>query len=82
MAFRGGLVLVGLALAVWFVFQVSSVLLLAFIAVILAAAIAGPVSWLEHRGLPGGLAVVAIYLVVALVLGLLLFLVAPRCCSS
>lgn len=76
-AFRGGLVALGLALAVWFVFQVSSVLLLAFIAVILAAAIAGPVSWLEHRGVPGGFAVVAIYLVLALVLGLLLFLVAP-----
>ena len=76
-AFRGGLVVLGLVLAVWFVFQVSSVLLLAFIALILAAAIAGPVSWLEHRGIPGGLAVVAIYLVVALVLGLLLFLVTP-----
>ena len=76
-ALRGGLVLLGLALAVWFVFQVWSVLLLAFMAVILAAAIAGPVSWLEHRGIPGGLAVVAIYLVVALVLGLLVFLVAP-----
>ena len=76
-AFRGGLVVLGLALVVSFVFQVSSVLLLAFIAAILAAAIAGPVSWLEHRGVPGGLAVVAIYLVLALVLGLLLFLVAP-----
>jgi predicted PurR-regulated permease PerM len=64
-------------LAVWFLFQVSSVLLLAFIAVILAAAIAGPVSWLEHRGVPGGVAVVAIYLIVALGLGLLLFLLAP-----
>jgi predicted PurR-regulated permease PerM len=76
-AFRGGLVLLGLALAVWFVLQVSSVLLLAFIAVILAAAIAGPVSWLERRGVPGGLAVLAIYVIVAAVLGLLLLLVAP-----
>jgi predicted PurR-regulated permease PerM len=76
-ALRGGLVVIGLVLAVWFVFQVSSVLMLAFVAVILAAAIAGPVSWLEHRGVPGGLAVVAIYVVTALVLGLLLFLVAP-----
>ena len=76
-ALRAGVVVLALVLGVWFLFQVSSVLLLAFIAVILAAAIAGPVSWLEHRGVPGGLAVLAIYLVVALVLGLLLFLVAP-----
>jgi predicted PurR-regulated permease PerM len=76
-AFRAGLVLLGLVFAAWFVLQVSSVLLLAFMAVILAAALVGPVAWLEHRGLPGGLAVLAIYLVVALALGLLLFLVAP-----
>src|SRR6187549_2541886 len=64
------------AAAPWIALR-AGVVLLAFIAVILAAAIAGPVSWLEHRGVPGGLAVLAIYLVVALVLGLLLFLVAP-----
>jgi len=76
-AFRAGVVVLGLVLAAWFLFQVSSVLMLAFISVILAAAIVGPVDWLEHRGVPGGLAVLAIYLVAALVLGVLVLLVAP-----
>src|SRR3954453_15472994 len=76
-ALRAGIVVLGLALAGWFLFQGSSGLLLSFFAAPLAAGIVGPVSWLEHRGVPGGLAVLAIYLVVAIVLGLLLLLVAP-----
>lgn len=76
-ALRVGLVLLGLAVATWILFQLVSVLLLAFVAAILATALVGPVAWLEARGLPAAVAIVGIFVAVALVSAALLLLLAP-----
>lgn len=76
-ALRIGLVILGLAVATWLVFQLAPVLLLAFVAAILATALVGPVAWLEARGMPAAVAILGIYVAVAVVFIVLLLLLAP-----
>lgn len=64
----GGLLLVGLAVALW---QIRQVLVLVFIAWLIAATLYPAVHWLERRQLPRGLGILIFYL---LFLGVLVLL--------
>jgi len=49
--------------AVWFLYQIRSVLLILFISIILTGALNPTVAWLEKRGLPRWLSILTIYLI-------------------
>ncbi|HSK93506.1 MAG TPA: AI-2E family transporter [Candidatus Angelobacter sp.] len=66
-------VLIGAALA-W---ELRQLLMLAFLAMLIAAALAGPASWLEGRGVPRIAATLSFYVALAAALGGALFLVIP-----
>lgn len=72
-----GLVLVGVVLGAFLLWQLRVVLALVFVAVLLAAATRAPVGWLAGRGLPRVVAVVLVYLAIALVAGLGVWLIVP-----
>jgi predicted PurR-regulated permease PerM len=71
--FRVILILLGL----FFLFIVRDIVLIVFISIVIAAAVDGPVSWLQRRRVPRFLGVIFIYLVVILILALLMTLVVP-----
>jgi predicted PurR-regulated permease PerM len=71
------LVLVGLALILLLAWELRQLLILAFIAVLLAAALHEPVRWLEARGLPRIIAAVVPFLVLAAILTGLVFVIFP-----
>jgi predicted PurR-regulated permease PerM len=73
-----GLVLAVLALiGLWLLVQLRSILVLVFVAVLFASAIARPAAKLERRGLPRGLAVVVVQLAVLAVLMVVFWIVVP-----
>jgi predicted PurR-regulated permease PerM len=77
-ALVAALVVVGvivLALALW---KLRLVIALLFLAFIIAAAMRPSVEWLQHRRVPGGIAILAHYAVLVGVIALLLWAVVPR----
>ncbi len=71
--FRTVIILLSLA----FLYLISDILLIVFVAVIIAAAINGPVSWLQRHRVPRILGVIFIYLVFILFIALIITLVFP-----
>ncbi len=71
--FRTIVILLGLV----FLYLIRDILLIVFVAVIIAAAINGPVSWLQRHKVPRILGVIFIYLLLFLLLGLIVTLVFP-----
>lgn len=76
-AFRAVLIVLLVAVAAWFTYSVREILVVAFMALIIAAAINAPVAALERRGAPRVAAVVAVYLLLVAIVGALLALVIP-----
>jgi len=78
---RTALTWVGTALAlvvlVLFAWQIWRLLLLTFMAAVVAAGISGPIDWMVRRGLPRLAAVLLAYLGVLVAIGLVLWLVIP-----
>jgi predicted PurR-regulated permease PerM len=73
-----GLVLAVLAIVgLWLLVQLRYILVLVFVAVLFASAIARPAAKLERRGVSRGLAVVAVQLAVLVVMGVLFWIVVP-----
>lgn len=64
-------------LALFFLYFIRDILIVVFVAVIIAAAINGPVSWLQKYKVPRLLGVIFIYLVIFLFLALIVTLVFP-----
>lgn len=72
-----GVVLLAIGLGAYLLWQLRVVLALVFVAILLAAAIRGPVGWLQDRGLPRVAAVVLPYLLIAAIAGLGVWLLVP-----
>lgn len=64
-------------LALVFLYLIWDILIIVFVAVIIAAAINGPVSWLQRHKVPRLLGVVFIYLLLLLLLALIVSLIFP-----
>ncbi|MBL7155184.1 MAG: AI-2E family transporter, partial [Candidatus Portnoybacteria bacterium] len=64
-------------LALVFLYLIRDILIIVFVAVIIAAAINGPVSWLQKHKVPRLLGVIFIYLLLLLLLGLIVTLIFP-----
>jgi len=71
--FRVVLILLGLV----FLYLIRDILIIVFVAVIIAAAVNGPVSWLQKRKVPRIFGVIFIYLLVLLLLALVVTLIFP-----
>ena len=71
--FRIILILLGLV----FLYLIRDILIIVFVAVIIAAAVNGPVSWLQRRKVPRILGVIFVYLLVLLLLALVVTLIFP-----
>lgn len=71
--FRVVLILLGFFL----LYLIRDILLMVFVAVIIAAAVNGPVNWLQKRRIPRLLGVIFLYLVFLLLLGLVITLIVP-----
>ena len=71
--FRTVIILLGLV----FLYLIRDILLIVFVAVIIAAAINGPVSWFQRHKVPRLLGVVCIYLLLFLLIALIVTLVFP-----
>jgi len=54
---------VAVLLSLVFLFVIRDILLLVFLAIILAAAITAPVDWLDRKGVPRALSVLFLYIV-------------------
>jgi putative heme transporter len=76
-ALRAAVVVLLVLLAAWWLYLVREVLVVAFLALIIAAAIHAPVAALEARGLRRVLAVLIVYLVLFALVGVLLALLIP-----
>ena len=76
-AFRSALIVLFVAAAAWFTYSIREILITAFLALIIAAAIHGPVASLERRGLPRLLAVALTYVLLIVIVGAMLALVIP-----
>lgn len=76
-AVRSAVAVLLVLLAAWWLYLVREVLVVAFLALIIAAAIHAPVAALEGRGLRRVLAVIVVYLVLFAVIGVLLALLIP-----
>jgi len=64
-------------LALVFLYLIWDILIIVFVAIIIAAAINGPVSWLQRHKVPRLLGVIFIYLVLLLLLALIVTLIFP-----
>lgn len=64
-------------LALVFLYLIKDILIIVFVAVIIAAAINGPVSWLQGHKVPRLLGVIFIYLLLLLLLALVVTLIFP-----
>jgi len=71
--FRTVIILLGLV----FLYLIGDILIIVLIAVIIAAAINGPVSWLQRHKIPRILGVVLIYLIILLLAALVVTLIFP-----
>ncbi|NJD28867.1 MAG: AI-2E family transporter [Chloroflexi bacterium] len=81
-AFRAAVVVLLVAWAAWLVYMVREVLVIAFLALIIAAAIHAPVAALQRRGLPRIAAVVAVYAALIGAVGLMLAIIVPPLISE
>ena len=64
-------------LAVFFLYLIRDILMIVFVAVVVASAVNGPVSWLQRRKVPRLLGVIFIYLIFLLFLALVVTLIFP-----
>ena len=71
--FRAILIVLGL----FFLYLIRDILVIVFLSIIIAAAINGPVNWLQKNKVPRLLGVIFIYLIIFLILGLIISLVFP-----
>jgi predicted PurR-regulated permease PerM len=76
-AFRASVVVLTVLLAAWWLYLVREVLVVAFLALIIASAIHAPVAALEARGIRRVFAILIVYLVLFAVVGVLLALLIP-----
>ena len=76
-AVRGAVAVLLVLLAAWWLYLVREVLVVAFLALIIAAAIHAPVAALEARGLRRVFAVLVVYLILFAFIGVLLALLIP-----
>jgi putative heme transporter len=76
-ALRAALVVLLVGLGAWWLYLVRDVVVLAFLALIIAAAASGPVAALEARGIRRVFAVVLLYIALLAVVGVLLALLVP-----
>jgi putative heme transporter len=76
-AFRASVVVVLVGLAAWWIYLVREVLVLGLLALVIAAAIHGPVTALERRGLRRVVAVVVVYLALISTVVVLMALLVP-----
>ncbi len=81
-AFRVALVVLLVGLAAWWLYLVREVLVTGFLALVIAAAIHGPVAALEARGLRRVVAVLIVYLALVAVVVVLLALLVPPLVSQ
>lgn len=75
--FRATIVVLVVLWAAWMVYLVREVLVLGFLALVIAAAIHGPVSALQRRGVPRIGAVVIVYVALIAVVALMLAVIVP-----
>ncbi len=68
---------IAISLALLFLYLIRDILMVVFVAVIIAAAINGPVSWLQRNKVPRLLGVLFIYLLLFLLIGLIVTLIFP-----
>ena len=71
------LVTVAVLGTIWLLYELRSVLVLAFLAGIIAAGVLGPERWLEERGVPRPAAVGLVYLALIGLFGVVLLLIVP-----
>lgn len=64
-------------LGIWFLYVVRDIVAVLFIAVIVTAAIEPAVNWMHRKKIPRSLAVLAIYVVLFLVLGTIIYFLIP-----
>lgn len=76
-AFRAAIVVVLVGLAAWWIYLIREVLVLGLLALVIAAAIHGPVSALQRRGVPRIGAVLIVYLALFAVVGVMLAVIVP-----
>lgn len=76
-AVRVAIVVLVVGLVAWWVYLVREVVVLAFMALVIAAAIHGPVASLERRGVPRVGAVLIVYLVLIGLVGVMLGVIVP-----
>lgn len=76
--FRTIMKVVGTIFGIWIVIQISQILLLVFIAILLALALAPPVRFLQHHGLPRAAAAGVVFLIlIGLIAGFFGLIVPP-----
>src|SRR5688572_17706688 len=76
-AFRASIVILLVALAAWWIYLVREVVVLGLLALVIAAAINGPVVALQRRGVPRIGAVLIVYLGLFAVVGVMLAVIVP-----
>ena len=76
-AFRASIVVLLVALAAWWIYLVREVVVLGLLALVIAAAINGPVAALRRRGVPRIGAVLIVYLALFAVVGVMLAVIVP-----
>ena len=76
-AFRASVVVLLVALAAWWIYLVREVVVLGLLALVIAAAINGPVVALQRRGVPRIGAVLIVYLGLFAVVGVMLAVIVP-----
>ena len=76
-AFRASIVVVLVGLAAWWIYLIREVLVLGLLALVIAAAIHGPVSALQRRGVPRIGAVLIVYLALFAIVGVMLAVIVP-----
>lgn len=76
-AFRASIVVLLVGLAAWWIYLVREVIVLGLLALIIAAAIHGPVSTLQRRGVPRIGALLIVYLTLIAIVGVMLGVIIP-----
>src|SRR5687767_12747208 len=61
----------------WFLFKITGVIMLLLFSVVIALIINAPITWLEKKGMKRGWACVIVFTLIALVVGLLFWLIIP-----
>jgi len=65
------------ALGLFFLYLIRDIALMVFVAVVVAAAVGGPVSWLQKKKVPRVLGVAFIYLIILLLLSVTFSMILP-----